>query len=109
MRKKVTTSTIEPTNAGYSISFLVCAASSSSHFSVSVRLFSTAGSFPVCSPERTRLTNTLRNTRARELLEVEAEVDQVLARNPAAEETHAGAGGRAGDEVELHAQQALLE
>ncbi len=51
-----------PTNAGYSISFLVCAASSSSHFSDSVRLFSTSGSLPVCSPERTRLTNTLPNT-----------------------------------------------
>ncbi len=62
MRKNVTRTTMLPTNAGYMSSFFVCAASSSSHFSCSVRLLSTSESLPVCSPERTRLTNTLLNT-----------------------------------------------
>jgi hypothetical protein len=44
-----------------------------------------------------------------ELLEVEAEIDQVLPCDAAAEEARALAGGRAGDEVELHAREALLE
>ena len=54
--------TTTPTKAGYITSFFVCAASSSSHFSVSVKLRSTSGSRPVSSPALTRLRNTGLNT-----------------------------------------------
>src|SRR4029078_9448228 len=51
-----------------------------------------------------------RHARGGELLEVEAEVDQVLARDLAgAEEALHVARRAAADEVELHALQALLE
>ena len=58
----MTSSTALPTKAGYISSFFVCEESSSSHLIDSVRLFSTTPSFPVCSPERIRLTKTLLNT-----------------------------------------------
>src|SRR5262249_50753860 len=46
----------------------------------------------------------------RELLEMEAEVDEVRARDaPAADEAAPLLGGRAGDEVEAHAREAWLE
>ena len=50
--------TIVATKAGYINSFLVWEASSSSHFSDSVRLTSTSGSWPLPSPARIRLIKT---------------------------------------------------
>ena len=54
----MTPSTTTPTKAGYMMIFLAWAASSSAHFRDSVSSFSTSASMPLCSPARTRLTNT---------------------------------------------------
>ena len=51
-----------PTNAGYIISFFVCAMSSSSHFSVFGEALQHLRQRPVSSPARIRLANTVLNT-----------------------------------------------